>query len=427
MLLASLVPLKVKLADFGISKSTAGTDLRTRVGTARYMAPELLGLLPTRLRQGVMYTTAVDMWALGFIVHELLTGRTPFLESSDVAMSTGYPTVETEAATTDMRLMLQFCDGHAEFPRELLHATEHAAVRFIETLVVADPRARVSAERALLDPWIMGQRPPLNSTPAEDWWKTQLSLRGPHVDPGWPYNPRQTARSALRPISEPSEMRVHAPLPRIVVSYFPQFPAILPPANRTPIRRARASMSHFPQIEVIFAPPRRRPTAPPRASMSPRPQMTIDLPPVDVRMRSSGDSLARKSRDRSTERKSPRPAKIRARQRHAVSMWAMLTSAAMDVNDQEPPIDRIMSDPPTVINSTTSGASGDTPNSTGNTIVPVNATDDTLSQTNEYFHSWFVDELPGSHVPSNASIPSAPDEGDLERLAIEYMDDDASL
>lgn len=161
MLLASLDPLKVKLADFGISKSTAGTDLRTRIGTTHYMAPEQLGLLPLSLRMGVEYTTAVDMWALGFIVHELLTGQTPFLETPVDCMSSGHPTVDPGAASIDIRLMLQFYDGNSD----LLRDTDPAAVSFIATLVVPDPRARASAAQAMLHPWIIGRASPLLPEP----------------------------------------------------------------------------------------------------------------------------------------------------------------------------------------------------------------------------------------------------------------------
>lgn len=122
------------------------------------MGPELLGVLPRDLRQGNEYTTAVDMWALGFIVHELLTGVTPFLETPVDTVSSGYPTYETGQTTTDMRLLMQFCDGHAVLPLEMLQAVDAPtpAVGFIRSLVVADPRSRATATQALLDPWITG-------------------------------------------------------------------------------------------------------------------------------------------------------------------------------------------------------------------------------------------------------------------------------
>lgn len=181
MLLASLTPIKVKLADFGISKSTVGTDLRTRIGTTHYMAPEQLGLLPHRLRLGNEYTTAVDMWAMGFIVHELLTGKTPFLETPVELMSSGYPTMETEQVETDMRLLLQFCDGSITFPLSLLEdiKTPNTAIQFVRSLVVPDPRSRASAAQALRDPWITDQPEP-RCIPLED--RRVEPARGPSQD-----------------------------------------------------------------------------------------------------------------------------------------------------------------------------------------------------------------------------------------------------
>ena len=74
ILLASDVPM---VADFGLAKRTnfdsGVTHSRTIIGTANYMAPE-------QARPGkTVLTTAADVYSLGSIVYELLTGRPPFL------------------------------------------------------------------------------------------------------------------------------------------------------------------------------------------------------------------------------------------------------------------------------------------------------------------------------------------------------------
>lgn len=65
------VDFEIKIADFGFSKQmnsllTAGTIC----GTPLYMAPQVLN--------DVIYTNKVDVWSIGVIFFELLTGSHPF-------------------------------------------------------------------------------------------------------------------------------------------------------------------------------------------------------------------------------------------------------------------------------------------------------------------------------------------------------------
>lgn len=67
--------IRVKIGDFGISKRTP--DLKTRCYTPDYAAPELR---LSDMSDRSSYTSAVDIWSLGCIVHQLLTGELPFTE-----------------------------------------------------------------------------------------------------------------------------------------------------------------------------------------------------------------------------------------------------------------------------------------------------------------------------------------------------------
>ena len=131
----------VKLADFGISKriDSDHTALRTRVGTARYLAPEVEddNLLDCD------YTQAVDIWSLGCVVYHLLVQEPPFLTS----FSKKKP-----------------------FPEGLLEAQSLSrALLFIRKLLVQDLVQRVTARDALSSEWL----PDANgSLDAKHWTKS---------------------------------------------------------------------------------------------------------------------------------------------------------------------------------------------------------------------------------------------------------------
>jgi Tol biopolymer transport system component len=63
----------VKILDFGIAKLAGASDLtgtEHRIGTPSYMAPE-------QSRKGTVDSRA-DLWALGVVLYEMITGRRPF-------------------------------------------------------------------------------------------------------------------------------------------------------------------------------------------------------------------------------------------------------------------------------------------------------------------------------------------------------------
>jgi WD40 repeat protein len=71
------------VTDFGLAKRVAGGGVPTRsgliVGTPSYMAPE-------QAAGSKSLTTAVDVWGLGTILYELLTGRPPFQSDSTLEL-----------------------------------------------------------------------------------------------------------------------------------------------------------------------------------------------------------------------------------------------------------------------------------------------------------------------------------------------------
>lgn len=65
----------VKICDFGVSKKLINSMADTFVGTSTYMSPERI--------QGSVYSTKGDVWSLGLMIIELVTGQFPLGGHSD--------------------------------------------------------------------------------------------------------------------------------------------------------------------------------------------------------------------------------------------------------------------------------------------------------------------------------------------------------
>lgn len=161
VLMASITPIQIKIADFGISAHQQGSYLQTLCGTLSYQAPEQLGLLPQRYQSRRGYTKAVDLWALGVLLHELVTLKLPFQEFDAGTMMSGLDTVGSEdgqIASIDMGMLRRYCIGSDPFPDESLKAAEisEEGISLVKSLLVANPKQRVSAVDAQCSPWLTG-------------------------------------------------------------------------------------------------------------------------------------------------------------------------------------------------------------------------------------------------------------------------------
>jgi WD40 repeat protein/tRNA A-37 threonylcarbamoyl transferase component Bud32 len=137
------------VTDFGLAKWVKGESGQTQsgaiVGTASYMSPE-------QARSEKVLTTAADVYSLGAILYELLTGRPPF-----------------QAGTT-LDTILQVLEREPARPRAL-----HADIdRDLETICLKclqkDPARRYPSAQALaedLERWLAGE--PIQARPSGTW------------------------------------------------------------------------------------------------------------------------------------------------------------------------------------------------------------------------------------------------------------------
>mmetsp|Transcript_99773 Transcript_99773/g.177603 ORF Transcript_99773/g.177603 Transcript_99773/m.177603 type:complete len:543 (-) Transcript_99773:29-1657(-) len=117
----------LKLIDFGFSKIWApNTTMKLSCGTLAYVAPEVLNQ---------NYTSQCDMWSVGVSVFILLFGYMPFSGNEDKQIS-------------DIK-----AGRYARKP-EKWKAVSSDAQDFVESLLVVDPRVRLTATNALNHRWI---------------------------------------------------------------------------------------------------------------------------------------------------------------------------------------------------------------------------------------------------------------------------------
>lgn len=145
----------IKVADFGLAREISSEPPYTEyVSTRWYRAPEVL-------LQASVYSSAVDMWAMGAIIAELFSLRPLFPGSSEadeiykICSILGTPNQRTWAEGLQLAASINF-----QFPQlESIHLSEvvpsasEDAVNLISWLCSWDPRRRPTAVEVLQHPF----------------------------------------------------------------------------------------------------------------------------------------------------------------------------------------------------------------------------------------------------------------------------------
>jgi serine/threonine protein kinase len=187
ILIKSYSRCEVKVIDFGSSCYT--TDhLSSYVQSRSYRAPEVI--------LGMAYDGKIDMWSLGAILAELLTGYVLFQNDSVPAMLARIAAIVgpyPEPLLRARHAHKYFVDGvvyerdRSGLPyllqpkrtslRARLHTDDELFLSFVGSLLKLDPAERPTAEQALAHPWLAtdpyGWPPP---TPAADEGAQSLNI-----------------------------------------------------------------------------------------------------------------------------------------------------------------------------------------------------------------------------------------------------------
>nr|KJB51533.1 hypothetical protein B456_008G220700 [Gossypium raimondii] len=145
----------IKIADFGLAREISSHPPYTEyVSTRWYRAPEIL-------LQSYLYTSKVDMWAMGAIMAELFTLRPLFPGASEadeiykICSVLGTPTKYTWSDGLNLARSINY--QFQQFPGVhlslLVPSASDDAINLITSLCSWDPRKRPSAAEALRHPF----------------------------------------------------------------------------------------------------------------------------------------------------------------------------------------------------------------------------------------------------------------------------------
>lgn len=145
-----------KIIDFGLAKTYDPSDPTSGIsdvnGTPAYMAPEICW------RQG-KYGAPSDVWSIGVMCYELLTGCLPFGDASDY--DGGFRELfEITKKYENMDSFWQLMpEEHWQNARRLWESRSSGVQDFVTQLLLRDPTTRYTAQKALQHPWIASYKP----------------------------------------------------------------------------------------------------------------------------------------------------------------------------------------------------------------------------------------------------------------------------
>lgn len=155
---------KLKICDFGLARvsfndAPSAIFWTDYVATRWYRAPELCGSFFSK------YTPAIDIWSIGCIFAEMLTGK-PLFPGKNVVHQLdlmtdllGTPPAESIARIRNEKARRYLSSMRKKQPvpfSQKFPNVDPLALRLLERLIAFDPKDRPSAEEGLADPYFHG-------------------------------------------------------------------------------------------------------------------------------------------------------------------------------------------------------------------------------------------------------------------------------
>lgn len=159
MLASNSIDAPIKVIDFGLAVLH---DPKMGEGPLTLFAGSLFSVAPEMIRR--KYGKECDIWSVGTIAYLLLTERRPFNGSGEDEL---FPKIKS---------------GKYDDPQSLCENISSEAKDFISRLLTVDPKERLTAEEALVHPWIM----------------TNTQIADAHVEEGCTLDDTQAVRPRIK-------------------------------------------------------------------------------------------------------------------------------------------------------------------------------------------------------------------------------------